>query len=85
VCVAHAQRACILKPGLSQVEDATGPQALPKKEAEFLREQVGVPAGDPAAQRHTQPNTCSEGAVKVFLLLFRLISPGCAEVVRCGV
>jgi hypothetical protein len=24
------------------------------------------------------------GAVKVFLLLFRLISPGCAGVVRCG-
>jgi hypothetical protein len=32
------------------------PQALPKKEAEFLREPVGVPAGDPAAQRHTRPN-----------------------------
>jgi hypothetical protein len=38
------------------VEDATPPQALPKQEAEFPREPVGVPAGDPAVQRHTQPN-----------------------------
>jgi hypothetical protein len=38
------------------VEDATCPQALLKKEAERLREPVGVPVGDSAAQRHTQPN-----------------------------
>jgi hypothetical protein len=31
-------------------------QAWPEKATEFLREPVGVPAGDPAAQRHTQPN-----------------------------
>jgi hypothetical protein len=38
------------------VEDVTRPPVLPKKEAALLREPVGVPAGDPAAQRHTQPN-----------------------------
>src|SRR2546425_369393 len=50
------------------MEDA--PQALPKKEVELLREPVGVPAGDPAAPRHTQPNTCPEGDCQGFFTVF---------------
>jgi hypothetical protein len=36
--------------------NATRPQASLKQEAALLREPVGGPAGDPVAQRHTQPN-----------------------------
>ena len=38
------------------MEDATRPHALPKKEAEILREPMGVPAGAPVAQRYAKPN-----------------------------
>jgi hypothetical protein len=58
--VANARRACILEPELRQGEDATRRQTLLKKEAKLLREPVGVPAGDPAAQCHPQRSCCLE-------------------------
>ena len=48
-------------------------------------EDVGVLAHTkPTKHRPVTSYNALRGAVKVFLLLFRLISPGCAGVVRCG-
>jgi len=46
----------MLQPGPRQAEDVTRPQARTQQAAEFLREPGGVPAGDPATQRHTRLN-----------------------------